>query len=84
MSTAENEVADLIEKRYEHGFVTDIEQEYAPPGLDESIVTFISKKKGEPEWLLEWRLSAYEAWTQMDEPDWAKLKIAPNHGTRAR
>ena len=62
---------------YKYGFVTDIEAESAPPGLDEGTVRFISAKKGEPEWLLEWRLSAFRAWAQMTPPDWAKLDLAP-------
>jgi Fe-S cluster assembly protein SufB len=58
---------------YEHGFVTDIEQEFAPKGLSADIVRFISAKKGEPEWMLQWRLEAYERWLAMEEPDWAKV-----------
>jgi Fe-S cluster assembly protein SufB len=58
---------------YEHGFVTDIEQEFAPKGLNADIVRFISAKKGEPEWMLQWRLEAYERWLAMEEPDWAKV-----------
>ena len=76
MTTTE-EVAKLThEKRdYKYGFVTDIEQEFAPPGLNEDIVRFISAKKGEPEWLLEWRLKAYRQWTTMSEPDWQFLPV---------
>jgi Fe-S cluster assembly protein SufB len=59
--------------KYAHGFVTSIEQEFAPRGLDASTVRFISAKKGEPDWMLAWRLEAYERWLAMDEPDWAKL-----------
>jgi Fe-S cluster assembly protein SufB len=59
--------------KYAHGFVTSIEQEFAPRGLDASTVRFISAKKGEPDWMLQWRLEAYERWLAMDEPDWAKL-----------
>jgi Fe-S cluster assembly protein SufB len=58
---------------YKHGFVTDLEQEFAPKGLSEDIVRFISAKKNEPEWMLEWRLDAYRRWLAMDEPDWAKV-----------
>jgi Fe-S cluster assembly protein SufB len=58
---------------YEHGFVTDIEQEFAPKGLNADIVRFISAKKGEPEWMLQWRLEAFERWLAMEEPDWAKV-----------
>ncbi len=60
-------------ERYKHGFVTDLEQEFAPKGLSEDIVRFISAKKNEPEWMLEWRLDAYRRWLAMDEPDWAKV-----------
>lgn len=58
---------------YKYGFTTNIEQETAPKGIDENTIRFISAKKEEPEWMLEWRLKAYRAWTQMKEPDWAKL-----------
>ena len=62
-----------IGERYKYGFVTDIEMETAPKGLNEEVIRFISAKKGEPEWLLEWRLKAYSHWLTMEEPDWAKL-----------
>jgi len=61
---------------YEHGFVTDIAQDFAPRGLSEDIVRFISAKKQEPEWMLQWRLEAYARWLQMEEPDWAKVEYA--------
>ena len=61
--------------QYKYGFVTDIETEKAPKGLNEDIIRFISAKKNEPEWLLEWRLKAYEKWLTMESPDWAKLNI---------
>ncbi len=62
---------------YEHGWSADIEQEFAPKGLSEDIVRFISAKKEEPEWMLEWRLKAYRHWLTMESPDWAKLNIPP-------
>ncbi|MDQ4421367.1 Fe-S cluster assembly protein SufB [Sphingobium sp. DEHP117] len=62
---------------YEHGWVADIEQEYGPKGLSEDTVRFISAKKNEPEWMLEWRLKAYRHWLTMTPPDWAKLKVPP-------
>ena len=62
---------------YKYGFVTDIESDSAPPGLDEDTVRFISAKKREPEWLLEWRLKAFRHWQKMESPNWAKLRIAP-------
>ena len=66
------QVAALGEK-YKYGFVTDIEMERAPKGLSEDTVKFISAKKGEPEWMLEWRLAAYRRWREMTEPTWARV-----------
>ena len=60
-------------KTYEHGFVTDIETDFAPKGLSADIVRFISAKKSEPDWMLQWRLEAYERWLDMTEPKWANL-----------
>src|SRR5829696_9882445 len=60
---------------YEWGFSSAIEQEFAPKGLSEDTVRFISAKKSEPEWMLEWRLKAYRAWLDMEEVSWAKLDI---------
>ncbi|MDG2233956.1 MAG: Fe-S cluster assembly protein SufB, partial [Ilumatobacter sp.] len=77
MSESTRTIEELTESDYEFGFSTDLDTDIAPPGLDESIVRLISSKKDEPEWLLEWRLKAYEAWRAMEEPDWAKLEIAP-------
>jgi Fe-S cluster assembly protein SufB len=62
---------------YEWGFSSDIEQEFAPKGLSEDTVRFISAKKGEPEWMLDWRLKAYRLWLTMEAPDWAKLNVPP-------
>ena len=59
--------------KYKYGWATDIEMDYAPKGLSEDIVRLISEKNGEPEWMLEWRLQAYERWLQMDEPEWAMV-----------
>src|SRR5262245_16823702 len=67
----------LTREGYKYGFVTDIESDQAPPGLDESTIRFISAKKQEPEWLLEWRLQAFRQWRAMEEPHWAKLRVAP-------
>ena len=63
--------------KYKYGFVTDIESDKAPKGLNEDIIRFISSKKDEPEWMLEWRLKAFAVWQKMDTPDWAKLNIPP-------
>jgi Fe-S cluster assembly protein SufB len=62
---------------YEHGWSSPIEQEYGPKGLNEDTVRYISAKKNEPEWMLEWRQRAYHAWLSMPMPDWAKLNIPP-------
>ncbi len=77
MASTEREVEAFVRKQYEHGFETDVEEETAPPGLDEDIIRLISGKKNEPEWLLEWRLEAYRHWLTMEQPRWAKLKIDP-------
>jgi len=67
-------VASVTEGPYKYGFETDIEMEFAPKGLSEEIVRFISAKKNEPEWLLEWRLKAYAMWLKMEEPRWPAVK----------
>ena len=71
------QVKDLVDDKYKYGFVTDIESETAPKGLNEDIVRFISAKKDEPEWLLEWRLKAFRRWLTMPEPRWSKVKYPP-------
>ena len=63
--------------KYKYGFVTDIESDKAPKGLNEDIIRFISAKKNEPEWMLNWRLKAYRHWVKMPTPDWSKLSIEP-------
>ena len=70
-------VEALTGEKYAYGFSTTIEQDFAPKGLDETTVRFISAKKGEPEWLLAWRLEAFERWQAMEEPNWAKLGYPP-------
>ncbi len=79
MSATAETVADVerLNEKYKYGFVTDIEAENAPKGLSEDTVRFISAKKNEPEWLLEWRLEAYRRWLEMKEPDWGKLGYPP-------
>ena len=64
---------DLAEQKYKYGFVTVLEQETAPAGVNEDTIRFISAKKNEPEWLLDWRLKAFRHWQTMTEPDWAKV-----------
>ena len=71
-STVEG-VKSLEADKYKYGFDSDIEQEFAPKGLNEDIVRFISAKKEEPEWLLEWRLEAYRRWLTLEEPEWAMV-----------
>ncbi len=67
------QVKEIDVDQYKYGFTTDIEMVKAPKGLNEDIVRFISEKKGEPEWMLEWRLNAYRRWLTMEEPDWARV-----------
>src|SRR3954453_16035612 len=73
MPTETQEIETLANREYKWGFVTDIEADSAPPGLNEDIVRFISHKKGEPDWLLQWRLKAYRHWQTMREPHWPFL-----------
>src|SRR5579871_878429 len=77
MSESAKQLESLIGRGYQHGFVTEIESDTVPPGLDESVVRLISRKKNEPAFLTEWRLKALRAWMQMPEPHWAHVKIAP-------
>src|SRR5687767_5176084 len=77
MSTATEQIKELTDTDYKYGFVTDVEQDIAPKGLNEDIVRLISSKKGEPEWLLEWRLKAFRAWLKMAEPHWQNVTYAP-------
>ncbi len=74
MSDEKKIIDDAIEQEYKYGFVTDIEQETFPPGLDEEVIRKISAKKLEPEWLLDWRLKAYRHWKTMVEPTWSSVK----------
>ena len=69
----ENLLSEVTEKNYEYGFTTEIESDTIAPGLDESVIRTISKKKNEPDWLLDWRLEAFAAWTKMEEPEWAHV-----------
>jgi len=74
MSEQTKIIEDFANREYEHGFVTDVEQDTFPPGLSEDVVRAISAKKNEPEWMTEWRLKAYRKWLEMEEPDWAKVE----------
>ncbi len=67
-------IEQLVRKEYAAGFISNIESDTLPPGLSEEVITFISRKKNEPEWMLAWRLRAYQAWRKMEEPDWAHLR----------
>ena len=77
MATKNAEAYEAVSKTYEWGFHSDIEQDFAPKGLSEDTVRFISAKKGEPEWMLDWRLKAFRLWLTMEAPDWAKLQMDP-------
>ena len=75
MATPQTDLEILATQEYKYGFVTDIEQETVAPGLNEDVIRMISGKKGEPQWLLDWRLKAYRAWLKMREPNWANVKF---------
>ncbi len=78
MTTATSTIQELANREYQHGFVTDIESEAVPKGLNEDIIRLISAKKHEPDWLLDWRLKAFRHWQTMEEPRWwPKLRIGP-------
>ena len=69
------ELKELASKEYKEGFVTDIEQEYVPKGLSEDIIRMISERKGEPDWLLSFRLDAFRRWQEMTPPTWGHVKL---------
>jgi Fe-S cluster assembly protein SufB len=77
MATKNAEAYAAVAKTYEWGFSSDIEQEFAPKGLNEDTVRYISAKKNEPQWMLDWRLKAFALWKTMTPPDWAKLNVPP-------
>ena len=77
MATESHDVEALVKKEYEHGFVTDIDSDTLPPGLNEDVIRLISKKKNEPDWLTEWRLKSYRHWLTMSEPTWAHVDYNP-------
>ena len=77
MSTSTDTIEELATREYKYGFVTDVEAEELPKGLNEDIVRMISAKKKEPEWLLEWRLKAFRVWQKMKEPTWQNVKYEP-------
>src|ERR1700749_993165 len=73
METSDKLLEELTSSEYKFGFVSDIEQDFAPKGLSEDTVKFISAKKSEPEWLLEWRLKAFKHWLTLEEPTWQNV-----------
>ena len=73
MSKEQELLEEITSSEYKYGFVTDIEADEAPMGLDESTIRFISAKKNEPEWMLEWRLKAFNMWLKMSEPKWPNV-----------
>src|SRR3954471_13661589 len=73
MPTATDTIEDLVKTEYKYGFVTDVEIESAPPGLNEDTIRLISRKKNEPDWLTDWRLKAYRYWLTLEEPAWPKV-----------
>src|SRR5512137_149511 len=77
MSTATETIEGIVKQEYRYGFITDIEADAAPPGLNENIIQLISTKKNEPEWLMEWRLKAYRHWTTLTAPTWPKVHYPP-------
>ena len=77
MATENAEILERLGRRYDAGFITDIESDAFLPGLNEDVVRALSVKKDEPEWMTEWRLAAYRHWLKMPMPHWAKLNIAP-------
>jgi len=77
MSTATETIEGFVKQEYKYGFYTDVETDSAPPGLNEETVRFISKKKNEPQFLLDWRLKAYRHWLTMSEPTWPKVHYPP-------
>ncbi len=68
---------EAVNKAYQHGFVTDIDADELPPGLNEEVICHISRKKDEPDFLLQWRLQAYRHWLTLQPPEWQHLQIAP-------
>ena len=74
MSNEQQIIDSNLNKDYEYGFVSDIESDTIPPGLNEEVIRTISKKKEEPQWLLDWRLKAFSLWKKSPEPTWANVK----------
>ena len=77
MSSSVSAISDLIGRDYKEGFVTEVETDTFPPGLDEDVIRALSRKKNEPEFMLDWRLSAFQRWREMAEPSWAHVSYQP-------
>jgi Fe-S cluster assembly protein SufB len=77
MQTPTNTIEQFATQDYKFGFITEVEQETFPPGLNEDVIRMLSAKKEEPEWMLEWRLKAYRHWLTMEEPKWANVRYSP-------
>ena len=80
MTEEDKILEEVTGAEYKYGFTTDVESDTIPKGLNEDVIRLISKKKEEPQWLLEHRLKAFESWKKMEEPDWANIKYKkPNY-----
>ena len=77
MDKEQEKIQSLVDQEYKYGFVTDIETDSLPPGLNEDVIRIISKKKGEPDFMLQWRLKSYRHWLKLEEPDWAHIHYPP-------
>ncbi|MEE4163840.1 MAG: Fe-S cluster assembly protein SufB [Woeseiaceae bacterium] len=77
MATEPDDIQNLVNRRYKHGFITDIETDSLPPGLNEDVIAAISARKKEPAFMLEWRLQAYRQWLEMQVPEWAHVHYPP-------
>ncbi len=77
MTAVPSDVAELASQEYQYGFVTDLDTDVVPPGLNEDVIALIASKKNEPEWLLEWRLRSYRHWLTLTEPAWQNVTYAP-------
>ena len=75
MSKNQKIIDTSLSKEYKYGFITDIESETLPPGLSEDVIATISRKKDEPELLLQWRIRAYQKWLKMKSPQWGKVSF---------
>jgi Fe-S cluster assembly protein SufB len=77
VSSDAKDLEAIVGQKYRHGFVTDIESDTVPPGLDEDVIRLISRKKGEPQFMLDWRLESFQHWLTMRQPEWAHVRVEP-------